>query len=724
MMARFMSWRPRPPVLTKKFKVTLKVQSLEGLNSVKDGNGQDVTMMMMMIEVKWCGPKALPQCYQLGRSGQKTARTSEKGLEQGCIINWQQEFEHLCILTMATNQQTSHYLPFHIHFTIIQLETKAKTTVFGTASINLGQLAPSTQAEKMEHSVKLDVTSAEGQHEQVAILVVTVCFSEDQAPEKSLNLDCTRHSTLSCLGRALLCDQQIRGICEKKAKRMRKMVSFSARKTSGEPEYSVCSGVEEASDIDSVAGSEGQKVRDEENKHLHSYGSLTVVNLVVEGALASLTEVREDPSITPTKASRGAFIDKVSASESDQSIHMRQLLSWKRRRRISSLSERGEPLLRKAHSDTGGDDVDLVRQLSLTYTHDQGRDADCALLSSAAMSECLDCGELQFSVGCWEKRELVSRVGHMKLSTKVFFASIDQRSERAGGEKFDTLIRQGSAEWRTLCADEVYMKKFPDQHFDLDSVLEAKIRPLGIVEGGTSVGFFKPEIENSIFDFLHGAVLFDDIWEASIVEAEESQLLKAGETFEPAVYIVSWNDHFFLLKVDKEAYYIIDTLGERLFEGCKQAYMICFDKETKLTHQHRAEQEFEGTKKPQKATSSLQIDPKNGTDLPTSTNRPNESPGSAHQQQLHKTAQDDGLSSHLEENSEIEYTGRDACKEFIKGFFAALALKQLHKDIEKGLLGTSPLHKRLQIEFHRTRHKGMSSTVQHSSPPNVEEKSP
>ena len=32
-----------------------------------------------------------------------------------------------------------------------------------------------------------------------------------------------------------------------------------------------------------------------------------------------------------------------------------------------------------------------------------------------------------------------------------------------------------------------------------------------------------------------------------------------------------------MLKVESNVYYIIDTLGERLFEGCNQAYMLKFD---------------------------------------------------------------------------------------------------------------------------------------------------
>lgn len=383
----------------------------------------------------------------------------------------------------------------------------------------------------------------------------------------------------------------------------------------------------------------------------------------------------------------------------------------------------------------------------------QIQEGDSAILSSRALSECLNCGEVQFSVGCWEKKELINRVGHMKLCTKVFFASIDQRSERAGGEsactalvvviadwlhknpdrmpiraELDTLIRQGSAEWRTLCDVEMYRQRFPDGHFDLDTVLEAKVRPLGILEGGTSVGFFKPEEENKMFEFLHDTVPFDDIWESSIIE--ESLVSKLDGSFKPAVYIVSWNDHFFLLKVDREAYYIIDTLGERLYEGCKQAYILCFDKETCLSHELKSDKMVDGKKSPIKTPPSSPSSARTGSVVPTastSTQPPDEIIGTSNQ---HGTPRGDDIDPQERDSNKIEYKGRDACKQFIKGFFAALPLKQLHMDIKQGLLGTSPLHQRLQIEFHRTYAGHVSApalveetkpTLQHSSPSVVEE---
>ncbi|KAG6628763.1 hypothetical protein CIPAW_14G036100 [Carya illinoinensis] len=37
-----------------------------------------------------------------------------------------------------------------------------------------------------------------------------------------------------------------------------------------------------------------------------------------------------------------------------------------------------------------------------------------------------------------------------------------------------------------------------------------------------------------------------------------------------------------MLKVEEDAYYIIDTMRERLYEGCNQAYVLKFDKDTTI----------------------------------------------------------------------------------------------------------------------------------------------
>ncbi|XP_027367369.1 uncharacterized protein LOC113873445 [Abrus precatorius] len=268
----------------------------------------------------------------------------------------------------------------------------------------------------------------------------------------------------------------------------------------------------------------------------------------------------------------------------------------------------------------------------------------------------------------------------MKLHTQIFFASIDQRSERAAGEsacavlvaliadwlkvnqvvmpikcEFDSLIRDGSSEWRILCENKDYIKRFPDKHFDLDTVLQAKIRPVSVVPEKSFIGFFIPEeLDGEGFDFLHGAMSFDSIWEEISHSASELHMFS-----EPLVYIVSWNDHFFVLKVEQDAYYIIDTLGERLHEGCNQAYILKFDTNTKIDKLSNGNQALE---------------PK------------------------HLTVENEGNDG----RKEIICRGKDSCKEYIKSFLAAIPIRELQVDVKKGMKASMPLHHRLQIEFHYT----------------------
>lgn len=386
-------------------------------------------------------------------------------------------------------------------------------------------------------------------------------------------------------------------------------------------------------------------------------------------------------------------------------------------------------------------------------------------------------------MGSWEQKEVASRDGCLKIKTEVFFASIDQRSERASGEsactalvaviadwllsnqdempiksELDNLIRDGSAEWRNLCENKDYMEQFSDKHFDLDTVIGAKIRPLSVVAEKSYVGFFHPEglEEEGVFEFLKGAMSFDTIWdEISLLAADLPT--NAGELI---VYIVSWNDHFFILKVDKDAYYIIDTLGERLYEGCNQAYILKFDKETvihRLPNNTKASEEKSSNntkestkstgppdektsidtkqskssgpskeksstikKNQSKSTEISQVDP--STHVPQLNNpeileenpsmdvvQPSDSeeaptlePPSSLKEASTEEKNESGNSNIKEE--EVVCTGKECCQEYIKSFLAAIPIRELLEDVKKnGLSSSTPLHQRLQIEFHRAK---------------------
>lgn len=304
-------------------------------------------------------------------------------------------------------------------------------------------------------------------------------------------------------------------------------------------------------------------------------------------------------------------------------------------------------------------------------------------------------GDDNFAVGSWESREIPSRDGLLKLCTEVFFASIDQRSERAAGQsactvlvaviadwfhsnkgtmpiksQFDSLIREGSLEWRNLCENATYRERFPDKHFDLETILQTKIRPLSVAPGKSFIGFFDPKLadeDNSMFDFLHGAMSFDGIWD-EISRAGSQGPSSSSSDASQNMYIVSWNDHFFVLKVDSEAYYILDTLGERLYEGCNQAYILKFDDSTTI---HRISSEG------------------------------NDAVGESQAKECPPVCSE-GQGNADKEKEAVVCGGKEACKEYIKSFLAAIPVRELQADVRKGLVASTPIHHRLQIEFHYT----------------------
>ncbi|TMW89086.1 hypothetical protein EJD97_017676 [Solanum chilense] len=279
----------------------------------------------------------------------------------------------------------------------------------------------------------------------------------------------------------------------------------------------------------------------------------------------------------------------------------------------------------------------------------------------------------------WEVTELQSRDRQTKLKTDVFFASFDQCSDKAAGEsactalvvvfshwlqsnrdamptrsEFDNLILHGSTEWRKLCQNDTYINDFPNKHFDLDTVLHAGIRPISISHDQSFVGFFSPEK----FDSLQGVMSFDQIWD------KISSVTADGIEFEPKVYIISWNDHFFILKVEANAYYIIDTLGERLYEGCSKAYILRFDDNSMIYENIVAEEE----------------------------------------------------KSQKNDKEEMIWKGKECCREFIKRFLAAIPLKEVEEQEKKETVSYVSLHHRLQIEFNLSYLLSSSSSSLTSSP--------
>ncbi|XP_076909749.1 uncharacterized protein LOC143567154 [Bidens hawaiensis] len=638
MVVRMMNWRPWPPLSSTKFQVTIVVCCLHGLPEASN----------LGVEVNWKGSLKSRNRIAFKRVVKRDS-TSEKSLNDDGVVEWNEEFESVCELVGFRDGCFRRWDVALQVFDGLNQGPKRGNHVVATGSLNLAEFA-SVEHQKTPINILLSMPS---NIECSPILSVSLSLVEIKNTHNITELAGLRKTKIF---KVIMSRNRANKACHEEEGSFGKS---SVKTDSSDYPF----------DSDSYDGSDGvdsEEIDDSDSNVKISFGYETLAYVNHVGGLLNFKSnggQGEDmiyfQSHSKTKKSDdlGEFVS-VDRSESQSS--KRGLFPWRKRKlSFRSPKVKGEPLLKRGGGE-GGDDIDFDRRMlssSDESSHGWHRSDDGSTTSRSSISEF---GDDNFIIGTWENKEIINRDGNMKLATQVFFASIDQRSEKACGEsactslvvtianwlqnnhhqlpiksELDTLIRQGSLEWRNMCQNEDYKKQFPDKHFDLETVLESKTRNLEVIPEKSFVGFF--QLEDGGFDFLTGAMSFDTIW-------DEISQTESNCNIEPVVYIVSWNDHFFILKVEKDAYYIIDTLGERLYEGCSQAYVLRFDQDTRIE----------------------------------------------------------------EKSSEREltvYKGKDSCREYIKRFLAAIPLRELQADVKKGLLSaSSPLvHHRLQIEFHHTK---------------------
>lgn len=407
---------------------------------------------------------------------------------------------------------------------------------------------------------------------------------------------------------------------------------------------------------------------------------------------------------------------------------------------------KGVPLLNKSCSDIGGDDIDIQRHKESNISQILGNPRSNKVHPEETFRISGFGEDEPFEIGNWERRSVFSRDRELELVTNVFLATIDQRSEKASGGsactvlavviadwlhknpgilplrcQLDQLVREGSLIWRELCQDQNLRERFSDQHFDLETVLDEDIMPLTEVVDLSYVGFLGMDELQEGTEILEGAMSFDSIWD---------QILHDGIKMEYQVYICSWNDHFFVVKIERNAIYLIDTFGERLFEGCNQAYILKFDNDS-IIYKHKT-----GTSTHTSSEGSAKSSPVSTKDANCNAQENDshkevtceeEKPCKFQEEINHEKINQDlakTVVSHNEitseskssSNEEIERDeeekkeavsckeviseGIDSCREYIKGFLASLPVRQLQVEMQMGSIREHTIHQRLQIEFH------------------------
>ncbi|GMH07862.1 hypothetical protein Nepgr_009702 [Nepenthes gracilis] len=712
MVVNIMKWRPWSFPQSKRFEARIMVHSLKGLQMVADDGNKIKGLKFdglagLTAEIRWKGSRS----NALGalRNREKRNYTRKERLSADGIVQWDEEFRAVCAFSGSKDGSFEPWEVAFVVFSGMNDRPKNRDLIAGPAAFNLADFAFVALDVKKEVEINVPFAISGAAAECCPSLCLSVCLVELraalEAPDAVLRpimpaplIKKVKPSTLKAsLAKVKTFTEFVSGRKSKKASHG-EVGSDGKLSTDSEDSMSTF-----PFDTDSVDGSDGRysdESRDDDHNIQKSfgYGTLAGVNLASE-AFGSRTYRQDEDRLYYSNCRMD-----VSCLSSQESTFLEAKQSWRqspklgilkwRKRKLSfrSPKEKGEPLLKKEYGEEGGDDIDFDRRYLSSSDESAIRTSED---SPASISQF---GDDVFAVGSWECEEIISRDGSMKLRTQVFFASIDQRNERAAGEsacttlvaaisdwlhsnhgeipiksEFDRLIREGSLQWRKLCNNEEYQVRFPNKHFDLETVLEAKIHPLSVVMEKSYVGFFHPEgPEEESFEFLHGAMSFDSIWDE--ISRIASECPSDGN---PLVYIVSWNDHFFILKVDSDAFYIIDTLGERLFEGCKKAYALKFDRDTVI---ERMPQENE---KIGHCGDKLQQDKEK---LATE-----------------EAAEPENLAIVEVAEEMLVCRGKNSCKEYIKSFLAAIPIRVLLADIKRGLTAsTNTLHQRLQIEFHHT----------------------
>uniref|UniRef100_A0A1D1ZGL6 Protein FAM102A n=1 Tax=Anthurium amnicola TaxID=1678845 RepID=A0A1D1ZGL6_9ARAE len=738
MVARMMRWRPWPPLLSKKFLVRVVLLRLE-CPPVDDAAPAPAPggNRMLTAEVRWKGPKTALPSLRRPSIRRNCTREVHDALPSSSSVEWNEEFETECSLSA---HKDNAYHPWEIALSVFHSnEGHRNKSALGTGTFNLAEFASSAEGKEIE--IKVPLTTPGVSYDPPPSLYLSLSLLELRTAQDSS--DTVQRSTVPMPLSPASADTPPTEKDELSALKagLRKVKIFTElvstrkpRKTSREDEGSEerCSARSEDAehnypfdtdslddDIDEADPEDGKE--DSSIRKSFSYGTLAAANHL-GGSFYSEVKTNGEFDDWIYYSHRKSDVGSSHASDMPSSSELyslqtskRSILPWRKRKlSFRSPKTKGEPLLKKAYAEEGGDDIDYDRRQLSSSDESFGwhKVDDDVVANKTPVSEF---GDDNFTVGSWEKKEVVSRDGRMKICTQVFFASIDQRSERAAGEsactalvavianwfqnnkdtmpiksQFDSLIRDGSLEWRNLCENETYREHFPDKHFDLETILQAKIQPLSVVPRKSFIGFFHPEGtdgDNSRFDFLNGSMSFDSIWEE--ISRVGSEHPSDGS---PHIYIVSWNDHFFVLKVESEAYYIIDTLGERLHEGCHQAYILKFDENTTICKMGRDEKPASGETG------------ETGSQLIQQTIVKGDGPVERQEQSNSGT-----------ETEEIICRGKESCKEYIKSFLAAIPIRELQADIKKGLMASTPIHHRLQIELHYT--ELLKSTVAALPPP-------
>ncbi|KAM3338784.1 hypothetical protein P3S68_030870 [Capsicum galapagoense] len=620
MAVKLMKWMSCSPLLSSnKYEAKITVNCFKGFNFLLNDKMGVQDFDRLRVEIKWKG-SSKGVSLNLGsfnrRSVKKSFTKEECLMEDEGIVEWNEEFLSVC---KFSGWKDGVFQPWEVVFTVISLV------------LNLVELRNTHEASEIFQ--KFIMSAPVSPNPGKALLT-------DRNGGVSLKAGLQKVKFLKALSFRR----------HKKTYHAEEGISSDGRNSvrSEDPDY-VYSVDTDSLDEDSVRESEEGK-EDTSVQKSFSYEAPVYANHAggsfcsnTSGSSSDEDLVHYSHHILDKKHKYPE--DNTTANQSAEQSSQRSLLSWRKRKlSFKCPKTKGEPFLKKYYGEDGADDIDFDRrQLCLSDESSRGnkghKSEETSLISVSEF------GDKSFTVGSWEQKEIISPL--VAVIADWFHCNPEDMPIKS---QLDSLICEGSMPWRDLCENETYRERFPNKYFDLEIVLEAKVRPLSVVSEKSFIGFFHPEgiEEEEGFHFFHGFMSFDNIWDEISKSAQETP--RNGDS---CVYIVSWNDHFFILKVEKHAYYIIDTLGERLFERCNQAYILKFDQDTTI---------MKAPSESQQSDDKPSCDRKEKTDVKEAADESNI---------VISTNSDDSMQEDRVPEKNIIYRDKEACKEYINSFFGS-----------------------------------------------------
>ncbi|KAM3234709.1 hypothetical protein P3L10_014745 [Capsicum annuum] len=435
---------------------------------------------MVVKMMKWmsCSPLLSSKKYEakitvncLKERSVKKNFTKEECLKKDKgIVEWNEEFLSVC---KFSGWKDGVFQPWEVVFTVINGTSKGpnqKVPILSSATLNLADFASvaGDKQEGIEIFVPLEVSVGSFKSCLSLCLVLNLVeLRNTHEASKTFPKFIMSAPVSPNPGKALLTDRNGCGSLKAGLRKVKflKALSFRRHKKayhaeegsssdgrnsvgSEDPDY-VYPVDTDSLDEDSVGESEEGK-EDTSVQKSFSYEALVYPNHAggsfcsnTSGSSSDEDLVHYSHHISDTKHKYPE--DKTAANQSTEQSSKHGLLSWRKRKLSFKYPKtKGDPLLKKHYGANGADDIGFDRRQLCSSDESSSRGHKSEETSPISVSEF---GDESFAVGSWEQKEIISRDGQMKLQTQIFFASIDQRSERAAGESACTALVAVIADW-------------------------------------------------------------------------------------------------------------------------------------------------------------------------------------------------------------------------------------------------------------------------------------